>query len=108
MPPTQHEYDEQQARLEREELKQQQRDRFLPVLQWHEVSDNVLGLATWLDGFCFFANTTDLLRYFDKPWKWQREYELYQRWSQSSDTDEREACQTAAAEETTVEAILNA
>ena len=94
---------EHEANLERREMQH----RHGQPLEWHEHRHNVLGLASWLDGFFYFASPTELLRYFEEPWKWQREYDLYHRWLHTTDTQEREACAQAAIEETTVEAILN-
>lgn len=49
--------------------------------KWYHVYDNVYGLAQWLDGFSYFSGTDEMLRYFEKPWKWGQEYRCYQLWA---------------------------
>ena len=46
---------------------------------WFHSSSNVLVLADWLeDGGCF-ESTRDVIRYFEKPWKWADEWAAYGR-----------------------------
>ena len=53
-----------------------------------ETFDNVLGLASWLDSeICAFAKTSDVIYFFEKPWKWTREYGTWQLWC-AADSDE--------------------
>lgn len=56
---------------------------------WHEIYDNVIGLGSWLENeVCYFSDTTRMLEYFEKPWKWTREYELYCAWSETHKDEE--------------------
>jgi hypothetical protein len=40
---------------------------------WHEIHSNLVELGNWLvDAMDFDAS--DLMRFFEKPWKWEREF----------------------------------
>lgn len=48
---------------------------------WYETHDNLTGLANWLHHeCCYFSDPGAMLYYFEKPWKWEREWALYQLW----------------------------
>jgi hypothetical protein len=50
-------------------------------MAWHETHDNLVGLAEWLNSeCCAFRDIEDCISFFEKPWKWTREYELWQLW----------------------------
>jgi hypothetical protein len=47
--------------------------------KWYETHDNLTGLANWLNcECCWFSDAAAVIYYFEKPWKWTREYELWQ------------------------------
>ena len=48
--------------------------------KWHEHVDNRVGLGGWLDAEGMFDGTTSVLAFFEKPWKWDREYWCWQLW----------------------------
>lgn len=52
-------------------------------MKWYETYDNVVTLAEWLDMLCEFNETSDVIRFFEKPWKWDREWNLFQQWTTS-------------------------
>jgi hypothetical protein len=43
--------------------------------KWFENYDNVLVLGNWLVDNCDIYKCEDLLHYFEKPWKWEAEWE---------------------------------
>lgn len=45
--------------------------------RWHDSHDNVLSLANALVYDCYLSTCEDLLRYFEKPWNWDREWEWF-------------------------------
>lgn len=45
--------------------------------KWFEVYDNVTALASALNDDWRFETPTDMLRYFEKPWKWTPEWEAW-------------------------------
>lgn len=45
---------------------------------WWEDRDNVTALAEWMDFECYFNDASSAIRLFEKPWKWTREFGLYQ------------------------------
>jgi len=50
--------------------------------EWHESHDERIGLAEWIDSeCCIFAEPSDVIRFFAKPWHWTREYHLWQLWN---------------------------
>ena len=44
-------------------------------VKWFESHDNLIELAHWLLVDGWFTYPIDLLRYFEKPWKWQPEWD---------------------------------
>ena len=74
--------------------------------KWYETYDNVFGLAQWLDGEGYFDKTSDMLRFFAKPWKWTREYGLYQLWQKAVHPELEAICIEAVFDTTTAEDIL--
>lgn len=44
---------------------------------WYETHENLVMLATALDDDCRFNETGDVIRFFEKPWKWEPEWD---RW----------------------------
>lgn len=52
--------------------------------KWYETHDNLVGLAEWLDSECSnFIDASEAIRFFEKPWKWTREYDLWTLWTKS-------------------------
>lgn len=45
---------------------------------WYNSHDNLVGFGGVLDDAGFFANTKDLLYFFEKPWKWGAEYVIWE------------------------------
>ena len=98
---TWHEYEEQQAEIERREEREQQVERFATFEMqgvdhkikldsggfsggsWHETYDNVIGLFLWLERYCFPDWPADeALSAMQKPWKYGREYEIWRLWQE--------------------------
>lgn len=44
---------------------------------WYETHENLVMLATALDAACYFGEPADVIRFFEKPWKWSDEWD---RW----------------------------
>ena len=44
-------------------------------MKWFESHDNLIELAHWLLVDGWFTYPIDLLRYFEKPWKWEDEWD---------------------------------
>ena len=44
-------------------------------MKWFESHDNLIELAHWLLVDGWFTYPIDLLRYFEKPWKWEPEWD---------------------------------
>ena len=43
--------------------------------KWHERHDNLYSLAFWLDeSVCDFRDTSSVVRFIEKPWKWTGEF----------------------------------
>ena len=51
----------------------------MDITKWHETYTNVFEFAEWLEDEHYWVNTSHLLRYFEKPWKWTPEYELWRQ-----------------------------
>lgn len=45
--------------------------------KWFQSHDTLLALATWLVDRSEFENQSDLLYFWEKPWKWETEYQEY-------------------------------
>lgn len=45
---------------------------------WYEYQSNRNALARWLDDHSEFTNPSDVIYYFEKPWKYDREWDEYQ------------------------------
>lgn len=43
----------------------------------HEDQTNVFELAQWLDDQAYFDSPAAMLAFMQKPWRWQREFELH-------------------------------
>jgi len=53
-------------------------------MYWYDNQDNVRSLAEFLDSeCCYFTDTAAVIRFFDKPWKWSREWEIFEAWLKS-------------------------
>lgn len=51
---------------------------------WHDDRSNLIALAEFLDDECvYFLDTAVVIRFFEKPWKWTREWEIFQVWRDS-------------------------
>ena len=106
-PPTElYEFQEYEAEQERAQkrIEQHRSDFEMTDRKWYESPDNVYDLAQWLDGEGYFDKTSDMLRFFEKPWKWDREFGLYQLWVLASDELRERIC-AAVAVDTTAEDI---
>lgn len=81
---------------------QQQQD-----IKWHETHDNLVGLASWLDSECYaFPDVSNCIRFFEKPWNWDREYDLWLLWQAADSDDVRERCIVAVDESLFAEQVL--
>jgi hypothetical protein len=47
-------------------------------MSWYETHENLVMLATMLDDDGRFAETADVVRYLEKPWKWTDEWERWE------------------------------
>ncbi len=64
-------------------------------MEWHENTATVLGLGFWLHHeCCAFDSVSQVLYFFAKPWKWQREYELWRKFQKAPTEEERELLRT--------------
>ena len=59
-------------------------------MNWYENRDEVIGLAEWLESESCFPSIDACIRYFEKPWHWTREFELWQLWLDVTDPFLRE------------------
>lgn len=76
---------------------------------WYEDRDNLLGLAEWMDSECCFIDTSSVIRFFEKPWKWVREYELWKIWKDSQVPDVQQLCVEGLCDyDITAESVQNA
>ena len=94
-PPTElYEFQEYEAEQERAQkrIEQHRSDFEMTDRKWYESPDNVYDLAQWLDGEGYFDKTSDMLRFFEKPWKWIREFGLYQLWQKAVHPQLEELC----------------
>jgi len=73
------------------------------TVDWHQDPANVLQLATWLNSESYFESTDAMLSFFEKPWKWGREWELCLAASATDDRELKEAFFVAVMEGETVE-----
>lgn len=46
-------------------------------MKWYDDPDEVVGFARWYFDVSYIRVRNDLLDYFEKPWKWNDEYEGY-------------------------------
>jgi len=54
--------------------------------KWYETHDNLVGLAEWLNSeCCYFSDAGAVIYFFEKPWKWNREYALWKLWNESKE-----------------------
>jgi hypothetical protein len=52
--------------------------------KWYETHDNLTGLAQWLNSeCCYFSDASAVIYYMEKPWKWTREFHLWQLYVKS-------------------------
>ena len=56
-------------------------------VKWFESHDNLIELAHWLLVDGWFTYPIDMLRYFEKPWKWTPEWDEMRANLPSEDTD---------------------
>lgn len=50
-------------------------------MKWYETHDNLVGLANWLNSECgYFSDASAAIYFFEKPWKWEREWGIWQAW----------------------------
>jgi len=78
--------------------------------KWHEVHDTRVDLAEWLESKCSFSTVADCIRFFEKPYNWDREYALWRMW-QVADRDSQspvkcERIIEALDEDTTAEGLM--
>ena len=43
-------------------------------MKWFESHDNLIELARWLLSVGWFKTSDDVIRFFEKPWKWEPEW----------------------------------
>ena len=48
------------------------------IKEWYETHENLVMLATMLDDDGRFAETADVVRFLEKPWKWTPEWERWE------------------------------
>lgn len=72
---------------------------------WYEDSSNVIGLATWLDDHSYFSDSQAVLRFFEKPWKWEREFELWDLFRSTRLIHLRSRCVESLDDNTTAEQL---
>jgi hypothetical protein len=75
------------------------------VIPWHEDYRDVVGLATWLDDHDYFPHTRAMLRFFEKPWKWKREFELWELFRSTRLIHLRSRCVESLDDNTTAEQL---
>ena len=56
-------------------------------MKWFESHDNLIELAHWLLVDGWFTYPIDMLRYFEKPWKWTAEWDEMRANLPGEDTD---------------------
>lgn len=44
---------------------------------YHDNTSKVFRLARWLDDHDYFHSTAEMLQFMERPWRWQREFELH-------------------------------
>lgn len=78
--------------------------------KWFDTFDNVLGLALWLDfsEISAFQDSRDVIYFFEKPWKWDREYHIWQLWNKADTDEQREFIVEGEMNEDTAAAIQEA
>lgn len=77
-------------------------------MSWHEDHSNLIGLATWLESESLLGDASEAIAFFEKPWKWDREYHLWVLWKSSNDPDWQEHIVVSLIEEKTAfEALGN-
>lgn len=71
---------------------------------WHLDRDNVQMLAEWLEGHCYWPDTRSVIAYYEKLWKWLREWELCELAHKHPKMDQRchEACEEVDTDAATV------
>ena len=76
--------------------------------EWYESHNELIGLALWLESKTkAFTDVLDVLQFFHKPWKWQREYDLWQWWTEEDSEEICEQIVTAVIEGKTVPQLVN-
>jgi hypothetical protein len=77
--------------------------------KWYEDHDNLTGLARWLNGEYYFQSPDGVLYFFEKPWKYGREYGLWRLYEGTKDVTIRASVLEALDdEEMTAEEVLAA
>lgn len=75
------------------------------AMKWHESHDNLCGLARWMESEDLWLNTGELVYFLEKPWKWTREFELWQLWQTQADVDRQQEIVVAVIEEVSASTI---
>jgi len=74
---------------------------------WHEVHDTRVALAEWLEGQRSFSTVANCILFFEKPWKWDREYALWRMWQVADrDSQRRERIIEALDDERSAEDLM--
>lgn len=51
----------------------------MPDRKWYDNTDDVVSLAQWLHSeCCYFLDVGSVIYFFEKPWKWTREFHIWQ------------------------------
>lgn len=62
----------------------------IPTDRWYYDRQNVLELGRWLVDIDYFIEIDQVISFFEKPWKFDDEWNAIMAWSQSQDPEERE------------------
>lgn len=75
--------------------------------KWYDDTDNCVALAYWLEEHGSFRTTADCIYFFEKPWKWDREHDLWLLWKAAEgDPKKCERVVEAVIEETSAEDLM--
>ena len=67
-------------------------------VRWYEYVSNVSDLAEWMTEECLFTTPEQVVRFFQKPWKWEVEFHCYQAHKNAKTDERREYCVYCAME----------
>lgn len=50
-------------------------------MNWYDNYSDLASFTGWLNSHAYFTDVDTLVYLIEKPWKWSREYELFQLWN---------------------------